>query len=120
MKTILVVDDDVAVTELLGAKLRPSYRVVATTDPGKAVKLAVEGKPDLILCDVDMPAMNGAEVAAALRRAGVGGIPLLFLTGLVAPHEVEELPSGVDRHRILAKRAPVSELLASIKAVIGV
>jgi CheY-like chemotaxis protein len=121
VKKILLVDDDPAVLDLLGSRLRTRYTMLATVNPQEAVKMAVAQKPDLILCDVDMPNMNGAEVAAALKKAGAGSVPLLYLTGLVSPNEVKDLPgpAGTDRHPIIAKRAPLSELLACIKSLIG-
>lgn len=121
MKTILLVDDDPAVIDLLEARLRTRFTVVSTPDPKRALALARERKPDLILSDVDMPGMNGAELGAALRAAGVGQVPVVFLTGLVSPDEVRSLPaqSGLGSHRIIAKRAPFSELLACIESLIG-
>ena len=120
MKTILLVDDDTAVIDLLAAKLRGPYRVISTTDAREAVSLALERKPDVILCDMDMPGMNGAEVAAALRAKGAGEIPLVYLTGLVSREEAAALPGGTQGgHRVLAKRAPLNELIACIKSLAG-
>ena len=120
MKTILLIDDDTAVLDLLGSKLRPAYAVIASANPHQAVKLAVDRRPDLVLCDVDMPGMNGAEVAAALKDAGAGAIPIVYLTGLVSPQEANDLPlAAAGRHRVIAKRAALGELLACIKSLIG-
>jgi CheY-like chemotaxis protein len=120
VKTILLVDDDPAVVDLLSAKLRSLYRIVATTDPREAVSLALDRKPDLILCDMDMPGMNGAEVAAGLRAKGAGSIPLAYLTGLVSREEAAELPQGGSAgHRVVAKRASLNELVACIKSLLG-
>ena len=121
MKTILLVDDDPAVVDLLSAKLHRLYQVVSTTDPRKAVSLALDRKPDLILCDMDMPDMNGAQVAAALRAQGAGAIPLAYLTGLVSREEAADLPKQGSQaeHRVVAKRAPLNELVACIRSLVG-
>ena len=62
--------------------------------------------------------MVGAEVAAALKAQGFGAIPVVYLTGLVTRSEAQSMP-GKGAERMLAKQAPVSELLACIKSLIG-
>lgn len=65
---ILVVDDDEAITTYLAAKIGTLYDVVTTNVPGRALALAQSGHPDLAICDVDKPQMDGGDLAAMLGR----------------------------------------------------
>lgn len=114
-KRILLVDDDPTVVSYLTTKLSKLYDVVGTADPRKAVALARSELPDVILCDIDMPGMNGGEVAAALAEDSVlARIPFIYLTDLVSPQEAKELEGMVSGRPGLAKRAPMQELVARI------
>ena len=65
---ILVVDDDEAVLEYLRVKIGPRYEVITTTTPREVMDLARENEPNLIVCDLDMPQMSGAELCRRLKR----------------------------------------------------
>ena len=72
-----------AVAGVVTAKLAERYDIVSTKVPGNVLKLARETKPDLIICDFDMPEMDGSELSAALLAdEELRHIPLLFLTAL--------------------------------------
>jgi CheY-like chemotaxis protein len=79
---IAVIDDDRFIRYLLDLHLRKAgYEVFAAEDAVAAGHLIVECKPDLILCDVDMPFMDGYEFVSALRADPVTrDIPVIFLT----------------------------------------
>jgi CheY-like chemotaxis protein len=82
--TILVVDDDQSIRELLGLHLRAAgYEVHVAKDAIAAGYLVLRSPPDLILCDVNMPHMDGFEFVAALRAdKSLPNIPVIFLTSL--------------------------------------
>jgi CheY-like chemotaxis protein len=114
-KRILLVDDDATVVSYLTTKLSKLYEVVATSDPRKAVALARRDLPDAILCDIDMPGMNGGEVAAALAEDTIlARIPLIYLTDLVSPQESRDMQGFVSGRPGVSKRAPLAELVARI------
>jgi CheY-like chemotaxis protein len=114
-KRILLIDDDATVLGYLTTKLSKLYDVASTGDPRKAVALARRELPDVILCDIDMPGMNGGEVAAALAEDTIlARIPLIYLTDLVSPQEASELQGYVGGRPGVSKRAPLSELVARI------
>jgi two-component system phosphate regulon response regulator PhoB len=117
MKSILIVDDDDAVLQLLGMRLRGRYRTFTTTNPAQAVALALEKKPDLVLCDFDMPGINGAEVAARLRKEFGDKMPIVFLTALVTPAEARA--GAMKGERVISKGASVDELISCVQSVIG-
>lgn len=112
-RRILVVDDDEAVLDYLRAKLGARYELLAVSDAEKVLELARHGRPDLILCDIDMPGMDGGDISAALFDDDeTRDIPVLFLSALLS---AEKQVGG--RHAI-AKSAPLEELLARIEALI--
>jgi CheY-like chemotaxis protein len=119
-KKILLIDDDEAVTTYLHAKIGKAHDVVTTNQPVRALAVAKSERPDLVICDVDMPQMDGGEVAARLAGdPATRGIPILFLTGLLLPEEADAVGGEVAGRPAIAKRAPVAELLARIEQLIG-
>ena len=117
---ILVIDDDEAVLEFLRLKLGREFAVSTLTDARKAVTTATAQRPDVVLCDIDMPHMNGAEVAAAFaKNPALAKIPLIFLTNVLSPSEVAGMGGVVSGHRSIAKRAPIGEIIAGIKAALA-
>jgi CheY-like chemotaxis protein len=119
-KKILLVDDDEAVTTYLAAKIGTAYEVIATNVAQRALALAQSQHPDLVICDVDMPGLDGGDLAAALARdPATRDIPLLFLTALMSPAEAKALGGEVAGRPGVSKRAPLAELLGRIKEMIG-
>jgi CheY-like chemotaxis protein len=114
-KKILVIDDDPAVLKILETKLTSRYYVVSTDKPGQALALARREKPDVVLCDIDMPGMTGGEVAAALSGdRETSAIPFIYLTNLVSPAEAQDLGGQVGGRSGVSKRAPLAELVKLI------
>jgi CheY-like chemotaxis protein len=115
-KRILLIDDDPTIVSYLTAKLGKTYEVSGTSDPAKAAALARRELPDVILCDIDMPEMSGGEVAAAFEEdSALSRIPFIYLTDLVSPSEARDLQGQVGGRPGVAKRAPLSELVARIE-----
>ena len=118
-KKVMLIDDDAAVISYLNVKLSKLYEIVSTTDPTSAVRMARAELPDLILCDIDMPAMGGGEVAAALAAESITArIPLVYLTALVSAEEARELDGQLGGRPGVSKRAPLSELTNAIDKAI--
>ncbi|MDX1942001.1 MAG: response regulator [Saprospiraceae bacterium] len=82
MKKILVIEDNLEVRENLAEILELSgYEVVAAEDGTEGVDLALNQQPDLIICDVMMPKLDGFGVLNILsKRAETADIPFIFLT----------------------------------------
>jgi putative two-component system response regulator len=79
--TILVVDDTPANLSLLGQILKDDYRVKLANHGQRALDLATAAPPDLVLCDVMMPEMNGFEVCRRLKsNPRTARIPVIFVT----------------------------------------
>jgi DNA-binding response OmpR family regulator len=82
MTTILAIEDERAVRENLQEILELEGFDVLTAENGKiGLKMAIEQKPDLIICDVMMPELDGYGVIAALRQNSIAiEIPFIFLS----------------------------------------
>lgn len=112
-KTILVVDDEDSVRNLICTVLRHGgYTVLEAGDGETAAKIHGKhpGEIHLLLTDVGLPGQNGCELAAALhRREPV--LPVLFMSGLPGPElsEFDAMPK--DRYRFLQKPFGLTELL---------
>ena len=67
MPVVLVIDDDESIIHAISARLASRYQVVGTTDPRDAVAAATREQPDVILCDINMPTMDGIEFVRNLQ-----------------------------------------------------
>lgn len=119
---ILVVEDDESMRELLRLHLSTAgYTVEAAEDAIAAGYAVLKAAPDLIVCDVAMPHMDGFELVSALRAdKALPRVPVIFLTSdadegrarelapsefLSKPVRLEELLAAVTRHLPLPRRA---------------
>ncbi|MGK7903038.1 MAG: response regulator [Hormoscilla sp.] len=79
---IVCIDDSVAICKAVESMLKQHYEVAAIGDPIKALSMVFQLKPDLILCDIAMPELDGYEICAMLRRSTVfRQTPIVMLTG---------------------------------------
>lgn len=91
---VLHVDDDALMRDVVESALLldPSLEVLSCESGAEAVARAADWKPDLVLCDVLMPGMDGPATLAALREdPGTAKIPFVFMSGRAPQHEVERL-----------------------------
>jgi CheY-like chemotaxis protein len=94
---VLIVDDDTATRELCKFNLQlAGMHVLEATDGHNGLVRARFERPDLVLTDVDMPGLNGFELAEALRgHERTRTIPLIFLSGESGPaHEARAVGLG--------------------------
>lgn len=92
-KVILVVDDSPSNIQTITSLLKSEFKVKAATNGDKALALAniSDGRPDLILLDVQMPGMNGYEVCDRLKSNDTtADIPVIFLTSLTEAQDEAE------------------------------
>ena len=91
---VLIVDDDDDVRTITRLSLTTvgGMDVVEAGDGRSAVDIALRERPDLILLDVMMPEMDGAQTLAALRaHASLAGTPIIFLTAKALQSEIDRL-----------------------------
>ncbi|HEY3073780.1 MAG TPA: response regulator [Burkholderiales bacterium] len=118
-RKILIVDDDEAVLDFLQAKIGARYDLVATNAPENVLKLAREHQPQLILCDVDMPEMDGGDLSSALFADDeLRDIPVLFLTALATPQDLKRLAGQLGGRPAVSKSEPIAKLVERIEALI--
>ena len=96
MKSLLVVDDDLATLQNIRAQLEGGYRVSLAKSGEQALEICPESRPDLILLDIDMPGMDGFQTMASLKQDPLlRHVPVVFLTGVRdAGTEVRCLEAG--------------------------
>ncbi|SEN20624.1 two component transcriptional regulator, winged helix family [Nitrosospira multiformis] len=117
--TILVVEDEPAIQELISYSLRQAKHTVSSTkNAEEAMKIINDTLPDLVLLDWMLPGMSGADFARMLRRAArTKDIPIIMLTARADESDkVTGLESGADDY--ITKPFSPRELLARIKAVL--
>jgi two-component system response regulator MprA len=116
LATILVVDDDRKITDMLRRTLAyEGYRVVTAADGHEALTKAQAERPELVVLDWLMPKLDGIEVAKLLRATSDTSILMLTARDAVE-HRVEGLDSGADDY--LVKPFAPEELLARIRALL--
>lgn len=93
---VLVVDDDLALAEMLGIVLRnEGLEVTHVADGSEAVGAFRESRPDLVLLDVMLPGLDGMEVCRRIRAES--GVPIVMLTARTDTVDVVVgLESGAD------------------------
>lgn len=103
---LLLVDDEPTNLQVLRQILQDDYRLLFAKDGDKALELALQESPALILLDVMMPGMTGYEVCARLKaQAATAPIPVIFVTALA---EVADEAHGFDVGAVDYITKPVS------------
>ncbi|MDO4898755.1 MAG: MtrAB system response regulator MtrA [Rothia sp. (in: high G+C Gram-positive bacteria)] len=112
--TILVVDDDDALAEMVGIVLaQEGYETVFCDAGDLALESFVTHQPDLILLDFMLPGMDGIEVCNAIRAES--GVPIIMLTAKSDTEDVVKgLEAGADDY--ITKPFKPAELLARVRA----
>ena len=110
---ILVVDDDVALAEMISIVLRgEGYVPIQAFDGKEALDLFPDAKPDLVLLDVMLPGLDGIQVCSAIRE--MSGVPVIMLTAKGDTTDVVRgLESGADDY--VVKPFNPKELVARIR-----
>ena len=118
-KKILIAEDNPQNMELILMTLRPhGYHLLEATDGEKVLDVISKEKPDLILMDIQLPIIDGLEVARRLRQMpGFNHIPIIALTAYAMEEDKERIiKAGCDAY--LAKPFSTRELVARVKTVL--
>jgi len=111
---VLVVDDDVALAEMLGIVLRgEGFDATFCTDGALALDAFRDSRPDVVLLDLMLPGMDGVDVCRAIRAES--GVPIVMLTARTDTVDVVlGLESGADDY--VVKPFKPKELVARLRA----
>lgn len=119
MTKILVIDDDVAINELIKINLElQGYEIYQAYNGTEGFALAKQEKPALIILDVMMPEVDGYTVAQRIRQAQeISDTPIIMLTALSELNDkVNGFNIGVDDY--LTKPFEIEELIVRVRAVL--
>ena len=111
---VLVVDDDAALSEMLGIVLRgEGFEPVFCADGAQAVQAFRDSRPDIVLLDLMLPGMDGIDICRAIRQDS--GVPIVMLTARGDTVDVVVgLEAGADDY--IVKPFKPKELVARIRA----
>ena len=118
-RRIVVLDDDPLILQLARhALVPPEFEVTTFADPRDALMRLHELGPDLIICDVTMPDMDGRKFFQVVKRSeSLRRVPFIFLSGLPNHDEILSiLEAGADD--FLSKPFPVARLTAKVRAIL--
>lgn len=123
-KKILIVDDEEGILNLLARKLSvEGYDVIKATQGGQAIGKARSDLPNLILMDIVLPDLDGADVVKSLSHdPQTQNIPIIFLSGIVTQEgDKSEYSVNVGGHHYAAIPKPFKfeELLREVRKMIG-
>lgn len=116
---VLIIEDDARWRTLVEIQLQAAGHTVLSAADGLAGLALAAEKPDVILCDIEMPRLNGFGVLKALhQQPGLSEIPFIFLTGKTARADQRKgMVLGADDY--LTKPFQPEELVASIAGVLA-
>ncbi|MCX2451855.1 response regulator [Pedobacter sp. PLR] len=97
-ETILIVEDNPEIRDLIANLMKPQYQVEESLNGLKGWEAAIELLPDLIICDIMMPVMDGLELCRKLKTdERTSHIPVILLTARSSHvHQVSGLETGAD------------------------
>ena len=119
MTKILVIDDDIAINELIKINLElQGYEVKQAFNGTEGFALAKQEQPNLIVLDVMMPEVDGFTVAQRIRQSdGISDTPIIMLTALSQLNDkVNGFDIGVDDY--LTKPFETEELIVRVRALL--
>ena len=120
MHRVLVIDDEVSVRVALRLSLEYLGLLVEEAENGReGLRKARERIPDLILCDLDMPVMDGFETLDRIRHdTALGRVPVIIVSGLMT-RESERRVMNSGANGVLPKPYPLDELETLVRRLLG-
>lgn len=115
-KRILIIEDNPANLELMSYLLNAhGYQTIAAVDGEMGLKAAEEESPDLIVCDVEMPRVDGLDVASRLKSSTLRSIPLVAVTAYAMVGDRDKiLAAGFDGY--IAKPITPEKFVGQVEA----
>ena len=122
MTKIVIIEDDQVINQMYRMKFEAAGFDVATASDGQAgIKMAEKFKPEIILLDLQMPNMGGAEALEIIRKSTGGAkIPVIILTNLGEEEAPKSLRSlGIHSYIVKADLTP-SQVVVRVKDALGI
>ena len=119
MPTVLFIDDDAGISEVLAAGLYlQGFESIKASNGRQALELLKTEKPDVVVLDVMMPGLDGFQICRTLKETPeTSKLPVVFLTARSAPADVQRgLALGADDY--LSKPIDIYELAERLRRVI--
>jgi two-component system cell cycle response regulator DivK len=120
MATLLLVEDDATIRDMLSRRLQhEGYQVITATNGAAAIMRARSEHPDLILMDIGLPLLNGMQATQRLKAMPqTWTIPIIALTAFsMADDRVKCLAAGCDEYE--SKPVVFARLLSKIQVFLG-
>ena len=116
-KTILIVDNEINVRQILAARLKYlEYEVFLATNGNEALAIFQKEKPDLVILDILLPKLSGYNVCRKIRETGQ--VPIIFLTALGSiSNRITGIKLGADAY--ITKPFVLKELEAKINYILN-
>jgi len=115
--TILVVDDDKEIRQLLQEFLEKNgFHALLAEDGQQALKLAAEQLPDLVLTDLLLPKEHGIDVMQAIKDRFI--LPIIAMSGIYKKDEIKHMIDGIYIEGFFEKPLDLNGLLACIRAIL--
>ena len=118
-QTILIVDDEPELLKLFRTELEPEFQILTAQDGEEGLVATLLHKPDIIICDINMPELNGWELCYLLRLIpSAKPIPIVFLSSRSElPDRVKSMRLGADD--FIAKPFSMENLVKRVRTVLG-
>jgi CheY-like chemotaxis protein len=121
MTSIAIIEDDQAIAQMYRMKFESEgFSIEVAADGKSGLKMVSNHMPDLILLDVRMPEMNGAEALKHIRKLPGGqDVPVIVLTNLGQQEAPKDLAAlGIESYIIKADLTP-SQVVEQVKKTLG-
>jgi len=121
MPTVMIVDDSITVRKVTERLLkRYNYKIITAKDGVDALTVMIEQTPDIMLLDVEMPRMDGYELATTMRNdTRLKTVPIIMITSRTGDkHRQRALDIGVNQY--MGKPYQEQELIENIRALIDI
>lgn len=116
MKTILIIEDNTVLRTNIAEVLVLEGYTILEADNGKiGVQLALKHEPDLLLCDIHLPEMDGQEVIEHVRaNPATANTPFIIMTADPNQAAIRQR-LGIDAHALLSKPFQITDLLERVQ-----
>lgn len=113
-KTVLIVEDEKSIVDILQYNLKKEYNILTANDGEAGLDMALKENPDILLLDLMLPKLDGFEVCRILREKG-NKAPVIILTAREGEDDkVKGLELGADDY--ITKPFSIREVMARVKA----